>query len=92
MMEFFLEIRILIPEVWHPLIDQLIIEELLSGLGGFLYYPDNAVDAILDELLPYTDQHGITFIPYFPLEAGLLTGKYKESDTFEDLRKDMPTK
>ncbi|MEW4325635.1 aldo/keto reductase [Rossellomorea marisflavi] len=42
------------------------------------------------ELLPYTDQHGITFIPYFPLEAGLLTGKYKESDTFEDLRKDMP--
>ncbi|MBV6685092.1 aldo/keto reductase [Bacillus sp. JRC01] len=42
------------------------------------------------ELLPYTEQHGITFIPYFPLEAGLLTGKYKESDTFEDLRKDMP--
>ncbi|MGD7046737.1 aldo/keto reductase [Rossellomorea marisflavi] len=42
------------------------------------------------ELLPYTDQHGITFIPYFPLEAGLLTGKYKESDTFGDLRKDMP--
>ncbi|PWF99821.1 aldo/keto reductase [Levilactobacillus bambusae] len=28
------------------------------------------------ELLPYLQQNGISFIPYFPLASGLLTGKY----------------
>src|SRR5690606_10232489 len=28
------------------------------------------------ELLPYTIENGISFIPYFPLASGLLTGKY----------------
>ncbi|SDJ03870.1 aldo/keto reductase [Natribacillus halophilus] len=42
------------------------------------------------DLLPYTAQENITFIPYFPLEAGLLAGKYDENATFTDLRAKKP--
>ncbi|MFP3325934.1 aldo/keto reductase, partial [Planococcus sp. SIMBA_160] len=28
------------------------------------------------DLLPYCVEHGISFIPYFPLASGLLTGKF----------------
>ncbi|WP_407269929.1 aldo/keto reductase [Radiobacillus sp. PE A8.2] len=42
------------------------------------------------ELLPYTRQHNISFIPYFPLASGLLAGKYTKDMTFDDLRKNMP--
>lgn len=42
------------------------------------------------ELLPYTATNGITFVPYFPLASGLLTGKYDENATFDDFRKDIP--
>lgn len=40
------------------------------------------------DLLAYTAEHNITFIPYFPLASGLLTGKYTEEVTFpeDDLR------
>lgn len=42
------------------------------------------------DLLPYTQEHGISFIPYFPLASGLLGGKYKQGDTFSDIRKNDP--
>lgn len=37
-----------------------------------------------EDLLKYTADHQITFIPYFPLAAGLLAGKYDENTKFED--------
>ncbi|HEY2494507.1 MAG TPA: aldo/keto reductase [Paenibacillus sp.] len=42
------------------------------------------------DLLPYTKQHGISFVPYFPLAAGLLGGKYTKDTTFEDGRSKNP--
>ncbi|GIO24083.1 aldo/keto reductase [Oceanobacillus sp. J11TS1] len=39
---------------------------------------------------PYTSENNITFIPYFPLESGLLAGKYDKDSTFSDLRADNP--
>lgn len=33
-----------------------------------------------DELLPACAKHGVGFIPFFPLESGLLTGKYKRGE------------
>ncbi|MCA0173211.1 aldo/keto reductase [Bacillus sp. RAR_GA_16] len=43
-----------------------------------------------EELLPYTAEHGISFVPYFPLASGLLAGKYDENTTFNDLRSKDP--
>ncbi|SFE83329.1 Aldo/keto reductase family protein [Alteribacillus iranensis] len=37
------------------------------------------------DLLPYTEENNITFVPYFPLVSGLLAGKYSESSTFNDI-------
>lgn len=42
------------------------------------------------ELLPYCEKHGISFIPYFPLASGLLTGKFTKDTAFDDFRKDKP--
>lgn len=42
------------------------------------------------ELLPYLEDKGISFVPYFPLASGLLAGKYSKNTKFDDLRKDMP--
>ncbi|KKI92514.1 oxidoreductase [Bacillus sp. SA1-12] len=42
------------------------------------------------DYFPYTNEHKISFIPYFPLAAGLLAGKYNKDMTFNDLRKNMP--
>ncbi|MCM3653546.1 aldo/keto reductase [Metabacillus litoralis] len=42
------------------------------------------------ELFPYTIEKGISFIPYFPLAAGILAGKYKKDTVFNDLRSNMP--
>ncbi|WHY24816.1 aldo/keto reductase [Bacillus halotolerans] len=42
------------------------------------------------ELLPYCEKHGISFIPYFPLASGLLTGKFTKDEAFDDTRKDKP--
>ncbi len=39
---------------------------------------------------PYTIEKNITFIPYFPLASGLLTGKYTKDSTFSDLRNRLP--
>ncbi|MFP3422383.1 aldo/keto reductase, partial [Bacillus sp. SIMBA_161] len=40
---------------------------------------------------PYTTEHGISFIPYFPLVSGLLAGKYDENTAFPegDLRNEQ---
>jgi aryl-alcohol dehydrogenase-like predicted oxidoreductase len=42
------------------------------------------------ELLPYAAENDISFVPYFPLAAGLLAGKYDKNTKFNDLRADMP--
>lgn len=42
------------------------------------------------EILPYIREHGISFVPYFPLAAGLLAGKYDGDTKFDDLRKNDP--
>ena len=33
---------------------------------------------MVDDLLPVTEKENISIIPYFPLESGLLTGKYRK--------------
>lgn len=43
-----------------------------------------------EEILNYTAENNITFIPYFPLVSGLLAGIYDENTTFNDLRADNP--
>ncbi|OLP65725.1 General stress protein 69 [Bacillus pumilus] len=42
------------------------------------------------ELLPYCVEHNISFIPYFPLASGLLTGKFTKDATFDDIRAKDP--
>ncbi|WP_431793305.1 aldo/keto reductase [Bacillus altitudinis] len=42
------------------------------------------------DLLPYCVEHGISFIPYFPLASGLLTGKFTQDATFDDIRAKDP--
>lgn len=42
------------------------------------------------DIFPYAIEHNLSFIPYFPLAAGLLAGKYTKESTFNDLRSDMP--
>lgn len=43
------------------------------------------------ELLPYLKQNHISFVPYFPLASGLLTGKYQQPVNFpaDDIRSQM---
>lgn len=42
------------------------------------------------QLMPYLHEHQISFVPYFPLASGLLTGKYKADSTFDDIRSTNP--
>ncbi|MEN1985092.1 aldo/keto reductase [Paenibacillus hubeiensis] len=42
------------------------------------------------EILPYTTEQHISFVPYFPLAAGLLGGKYTKDTTFKDGRAKNP--
>lgn len=42
------------------------------------------------DLLPYTAENDISFIPYFPLASGLLGGKYNQDSTFDDGRAKSP--
>ncbi len=42
------------------------------------------------ELFPYVAQQQITFIPYYPLASGLLTGKYNKDSVFHDYRANLP--
>lgn len=43
-----------------------------------------------NDLIPYTSEHNISFIPYFPLASGLLTGKFDKDSFFEDGRSKNP--
>lgn len=43
-----------------------------------------------DFFLPYCVENNISFVPYFPLASGLLTGKFLKETTFEDGRKNNP--
>lgn len=38
------------------------------------------------ELFPYTIEHQISFVPYFPLASGLLTGKYDKNTNLDGKR------
>lgn len=42
------------------------------------------------QLFPYLLEQQISFIPYFPLASGLLTGKYTPQTEIKDLRKGLP--
>lgn len=42
------------------------------------------------ELLPYAAECNLSFIQYFPLVAGLLTGKYNKDSQFNDMRGGLP--
>ncbi|QAA23379.1 aldo/keto reductase [Sporolactobacillus terrae] len=37
-----------------------------------------------EKLFPYLRDAGISFVPYFPLESGLLTGKFNKDTTFAE--------
>jgi len=56
----------------------------ISGRGGYAPFvsvqPEYSLVArqVEDELLPAAKAFGVGVIPYFPLAAGVLTGKYKE--------------
>lgn len=41
-------------------------------------------------MFDYCAENNITFIPFYPLAAGLLAGKYDESSKFDDLRSKLP--
>ncbi|TDQ42701.1 aldo/keto reductase [Aureibacillus halotolerans] len=62
---------------------------------------DGYVDVVQDEynlfkrdaekdILPYCRENNISFVPYFPLAAGLLAGTYTEQTTFSDGRAKNP--
>jgi myo-inositol catabolism protein IolS len=42
------------------------------------------------DLLPYVRHHNISFIPYYPLASGLLTGKMSQETLFKDSRSEQP--
>ncbi|MGG3622067.1 aldo/keto reductase [Bacillus gobiensis] len=42
------------------------------------------------DLLPYTAENNISFVPYFPLASGLLGGKYTKDTKFNDIRAKIP--
>lgn len=52
-----------------------------------LLHQDNA-----QEMMPYLQKNNISFVPYFPLASGLLTGKYHGVAEFDngDIRKGNP--
>lgn len=43
-----------------------------------------------DGMFDYCAENNITFIPFFPLAAGLLAGYYDENSKFDDLRSKLP--
>ncbi|WP_027954928.1 aldo/keto reductase [Halobacillus kuroshimensis] len=43
-----------------------------------------------EDMLPYTADNHISFVPYFPFASGLLAGKYDKNTTFNDLRSENP--
>ncbi|MEH7384986.1 aldo/keto reductase [Bacillus sp. JJ1521] len=46
--------------------------------------------ALENDIIPYTIENNISFIQFYPLAAGLLTGKFSKDSTFTDLRARLP--
>ncbi|GAA4843446.1 aldo/keto reductase [Kitasatospora terrestris] len=46
----------------------------------------------LDEVLPYTEEHGIAFLPFSPLGRGFLTGRFASAEDIpaDDWRSNLP--
>ncbi len=42
------------------------------------------------DYFPYIVENNLSFVPYFPLAAGILAGKYTKDTKFNDLRTKMP--
>lgn len=42
------------------------------------------VRSVEKDIIPYTLEHNISFVPYFPFASGLLAGKYTEETTFPE--------
>lgn len=67
-----------------------------ANLDGFVDIVEDEYSLIHREaendLMPYLKENQISFVPYFPLASGLLTGKYESDVTFppEDLRSKKP--
>ncbi|HCW36058.1 MAG TPA: oxidoreductase [Staphylococcus sp.] len=61
-----------------------------NGNVDVIQHEYNLLNRENEHILEYTAEHDITFIPYFPLAAGLLAGKYDENTTFGDLRAEKP--
>lgn len=61
-----------------------------NGNVDVIQHEYNLLNRENEHILEYTAEHNITFIPYFPLAAGLLAGKYDENTTFDDLRASKP--
>ncbi|UXV32769.1 aldo/keto reductase [Mammaliicoccus sciuri] len=61
-----------------------------NGNVDVIQHEYNLLNRENEQILEYTAEHDITFIPYFPLAAGLLAGKYDENTTFDDLRAEKP--
>lgn len=61
-----------------------------NGNVDVIQHEYNLLNREYEHILEYTAEHDITFIPYFPLAAGLLAGKYDENTTFDDLRAEKP--
>ncbi|WP_277584385.1 aldo/keto reductase [Psychrobacillus antarcticus] len=59
------------------------VEVIQAGYNLFKREAEN-------ELIPYSAQHQISFIPYFPLASGLLTGKFSKDTMIEDGRSNNP--
>lgn len=60
-----------------------------AGATGFVSSQDEyslVARGIEAELLPEIEAEGLSLIPYFPLAAGLLTGKYRREDRPEGTR------
>lgn len=61
-----------------------------DGLVDVVQMEYNLLNRENEHIFEYTSEHGITFIPYFPLVSGLLAGKYNENSTFDDIRAKNP--
>ncbi|MET0960529.1 MAG: aldo/keto reductase [Psychrobacillus psychrotolerans] len=59
------------------------LEVIQSGYNLFKREAEN-------DLIPFCAKHEISFIPYFPLASGLLTGKFNKDSIIEDGRSKNP--
>lgn len=59
------------------------LEVIQSGYNLFKREAEN-------DLIPFCAKHQISFIPYFPLASGLLTGKFNKDSIIEDGRSKNP--